>query len=273
MTLAPNGRVRVTSYFIAGGDQQGARALTYGTLRIPKPHSSPLRIGKFGFQCLVCFPRLGEQNFYPACGEILIRFKLSTLFVTIFVAAIVIKFGPQMLSGPNESSGLETKGSGTYFWLDNTRATLADRDVDYATFAPNSKPGNLVLIDHICELLDPEILGGFAVRKIMIQLPDCANEGDEFKIAVQQTSKTGLRPGRLSTEAPDGMACIFYFDDGGHSWLSDIQKPAFGSVRIRKMTNSLVTIDLNLSDEVMMRPGKGAIPTTLNLVRRTSIVR
>lgn len=216
---------------------------------------------------------LGDFGRHLAGGGLVIRFNLSALFLAILLAAFTIKIAPQIFDRLKEPDGMKTKGSGTYVWLDHTRATMSDRELDFRTFQPNSKPGNLILIKHTCELFDPEIFGGFATRKILIQLPSSVNEGHEFAIAVQATSRLGLRPARLNSEVPDGMACVFFSNDGGHYWLSDIQTPASGTLKIGKMTNQSVTIDLELPDDVMMKPATGSIPQTLDLARRTPIVR
>ena len=189
-----------------------------------------------------------------------------------------------------DEQDLVTQGSGTYVFFENTRAVMADKNLELETFSPPPRSGNLIWIEHMSSVVEPGVLDGWGTRKIVIQLPALISEGEELNLRVP-----GVDPKSLAYQSPnstqmlDGMIDVEVFNAPGDSyWVSEethrevailkgknsTSKPVkLGSVKILKMTPTTVTIGLDLPTDITMRPSGGEIPRNITLTRKNRITK
>ena len=110
-----------------------------------------------------------------------------------FLAALAVVFLPRLLTGKadhpetgilRQPSLYTSRGTGTYLLFENVRALMADKDLELDVFSPARSSGNLVWIEHTTTCSEPGTFDEIAITKILIQLPNQINAGDEFDIYV-----------------------------------------------------------------------------------------
>ena len=217
------------------------------------------------------------------------RFRIATLLLATLVAALVVRFGPLLLT-QEEALDEPTQGTGKYVLFEDTRAMLTDKDLDLAAFPATLGAGNLVWIEHTCSLVDPNVIGGWSSRKILIQLPSQIGEGSEFEVRLQgRDLNSTAYTSPNTTPMSDGLVDVHVFNEPSdlywmseHIHLDRVYREGYnttcppikiGSVEILKMTPKTVDIMLDLPSDITIPPEAGAVPRKITLIRKKQSAR
>ena len=148
------------------------------------------------------------------------RYKILTILLVVLLAAIAISFLPERST--DENAKMDTrKVSATYLWFDNTRPLVSQREIELDSFPSGGRNGSLIWIDHHCFYSNPDIIGGWSARKILIQLPQNTRQGSKYDIFTSGSAS-------ISSRMLDGQADAFIFDEPGDiEWLSDRQNSEY----------------------------------------------